>query len=111
ADKRPVALIPAPRSILRRRRYHLFDPSQGTRERVTRGVAAALDPVAVTFYRPFGEKVRAWDLLTFGTRFYRRDLAMVAVCGVVAALLGMAAPQATALLVGQAIPDANVGLL
>jgi NHLM bacteriocin system ABC transporter ATP-binding protein len=89
----------------------LFDPLSGTRVKITRAIASELEPVAVSFYRPFGAKLGVWDLLAFGTRAYRRDLFMVAISGVMAALLGMAAPQATALLVGQAIPDANVTLL
>jgi NHLM bacteriocin system ABC transporter ATP-binding protein len=109
--KNPVALLPARRSFLGRAGYELFDPLDGSRQRMTRESAAELEPLGVMFYCPFGEKSGVWDLLAFGTRSYRRDLVMVAICGMMVALLGMAAPQATALLVGQAIPDANVSLL
>ena len=108
--KNPVALLPALRSVFRHG-YELFDPLHGTRVKVTRAIASELEPVAVSFYRPFGSKLGVWDLLAFGTEAYRWDLLMVAISGMMAALLGMAAPQATALLVGQAIPDANVTLL
>ena len=106
----PVALIPMKGRVFKPG-YELYDPLQAIRTPVTRKVASALSPVAFVLYRPFGDKVGLRDLLRFGTAFYRRDLRVAAFCGLMTALLGLAAPQATALLVGRAIPDANRGLL
>jgi len=68
-------------------------------------------PIASTFYRPFGDRRSTWDLIRFGVEFYHRDLLMILVCAVAVVLFGMVTPQATAILVGQAIPDGNRGLV
>ena len=110
-NQSPVALVPVQPSSFRRGGYELFDPANPVRISVTAELASTLGPVAFTFYRPFGDRLGVWDLLRFSTAFYRRDLATIVFAAVMSALLGLAVPQATALLVGQAIPDANRGLL
>jgi NHLM bacteriocin system ABC transporter ATP-binding protein len=107
----PVALIPVRRPVLHRNGYDLFDPANTTPTPVTPRVAADIAPVAFTFYRPLGQEAGISDMLRFGIEFCRRDLAVTLFSGLMAAILGMAVPQGTALLVGQAIPDANHGLL
>lgn len=93
-------------------RYELYDPADGTTVAVDARVAATLDPEARCFYRPLPE--RAWGaipLLRFALRGRARDLVTMLVAAAAATLLGMFAPQATALLVDHAVPDADVRLL
>jgi ATP-binding cassette subfamily C protein len=94
-----------------RGRYQLLDPADGSRQSVDASVATTLEPVAYSFYRSFGEKRGAWDLLRFGLQGYSRDIRMLALCGIAVTLFGMVTPQATAVLFAHAIPDADRGLL
>lgn len=125
-DRRPVALIPVAGS-----RYELFDPVQAglvdeqgsvvlttppkaaaLRTRVNEQIAANLDPVAYLFYRPLPDgKIEAIDLLKFAFQGRRRDVLTILLTGIAATLLGMLVPQATAVLVNEAIPYSNEGLL
>lgn len=101
--RRPVAVLRAGRM-----RYQIFDPEDGTRRRVDARAARALHPEGVSLYRPLPEgALRMPDLVRFS--FVRRkwDLAFALGTGLVATLLGMITPQATALLMDQAIPDAD----
>ena len=115
ADKAPVALVPAKPSLsgqlLNASRYTMFDPADRSWTPVKSSVAATLFPAAATFYRPFGDERSTWDLIRFGVEFYHGDLLMIVVCAVTVVLFGMVTPQATAVLVNQAIPDGNRSLL
>lgn len=103
----PVALLP-----VSPHRYHLFDPRDGSRTPVRARLAATLAPVAYTFYRPLPLAVRsALALLRFGMRGHGRDLLMVLLTGTLATLLGMLTPLATAVIIDQAVPDADRGML
>ncbi|HEY9600520.1 MAG TPA: NHLP bacteriocin export ABC transporter permease/ATPase subunit [Allocoleopsis sp.] len=106
-EQSPVALLPVASG-----RYELFDPVDRTRFLVNERVASSLSPEAYMFYRPLGDKVkRATDLFEFGVRGHQKDVLLVILVGVAATLLGMVTPQATAILIDNAIPDSDRGLL
>ena len=105
-EHRPVALL-----ATSAKRYELFDPTFNTRTRVTAQLAATLAPIAYTFYRPLPILAQRWrHLIAFGLRGRRRDLLLALLTGLAATLLSMLTPQATAVLIDQAIPDANRSL-
>ncbi|MCI0348833.1 MAG: hypothetical protein L0Z53_05350, partial [Acidobacteriales bacterium] len=106
SGKRPIALLPD-----RSGRYECFDPSDSRRHAVNSEFAATLEPTAYSFYRSFGEKRGAWDLIRFGLQGYRRDIRTILLCAILVTLFGMVTPQATALLIAHAIPDADRSLL
>lgn len=106
-DARPVALLP-----LKDSRYELLDPITLQRTLVTEAVANQLEPTATVFYRPLpDQKLTAWNLLQFAFHGRQRDIVMVALTGGVISLLGMAIPQATAVLIDDAIPYGSRGIL
>ncbi|NMG05530.1 NHLP bacteriocin export ABC transporter permease/ATPase subunit [Brasilonema sp. UFV-L1] len=103
SDKSPVALLPQKGD-----RYVLFDPSSRTRTLVNRAVAQTLWLEAQMFYRPLPLHLRnSLALFEFGTRGNRKELVGVVLLGILGTLLGMVTPQATAMLVNDAIPDSN----
>lgn len=106
-EQQPVALL-----LGSNRSYELFDPVARTRIRVDDRVAANVAPEAYMFYRPLPAKIAsALDLFKFGVKGYAKDLLFVIVTGVVATLLGMVTPQATSILIDNAIPDSDRGLV
>jgi len=79
---------------------------------VTPTLAQTLDPIAYVFYRPLPKTdLRALDLLRFVLQGRHQDILMILLTGVAAALLGMIIPQATAILIDDAIPFGNTNLL
>ena len=107
ADRHPVALLPTSAT-----RYTLFDPLHHTRTPVHARLAATLAPEAYTLSRPFPNRVLHWgDLLAFGLRGCGKDLRLVLLSGIAMTLLGMLMPQATALFIDHAIPDADRGMV
>ncbi|NEP00111.1 MAG: NHLP bacteriocin export ABC transporter permease/ATPase subunit [Symploca sp. SIO2E9] len=106
----PVALLPNKHKG--NKKYILFDPVERTRTLVNRAVAETLEPEAYMFYRPLPLVVRnVLEIFYFGVRGYERDVVLVVVIGVIATLLGMITPQATGMLIDQAIPDSDRLLL
>ena len=103
ADGRPLALL-----VDRAGRYRRYDPTDGSRRLVTRGVARGIARGAVVLYRalPVG-RLGLRDLFGFALARRRRDIALALWTGLAATGLGMITPQATALLMDHAIPDAN----
>jgi ATP-binding cassette subfamily C protein len=102
ADRRPVALVRRSGS------YLLFDPEPGSWRRVDAACAATIEPEAWVFYAPLPENAaRGLPLLRFALRGRSADVALAIASGVGATLLGMLVPQAMALLVDSAIPDAD----
>jgi len=101
----PVALLPC------RGGYEIFDPTAATREKVNESSAADLDSFAHMLYRPLPEDLSAHGLLRYVLSTRRRDLRTMALAGAGAAVLGMAAPQGLAILINQAIPDADSNML
>lgn len=93
--------------LRRGERYVLFDPVEQTRTPVTPEVAQTLRPEAQMFYRPLPLVQNSLALFEFGTRGNIKELLGVVVIGILGTLLGMVTPQATAMLVNDAIPDSN----
>nr|WP_243458409.1 NHLP bacteriocin export ABC transporter permease/ATPase subunit [Nostoc sp. UIC 10630] len=107
ADKLPVALLPVSDT-----RYKLYVPGERTPISVNANIAAALAKTAYAFYRPLPDKkLKTFDLLQFALQGHYKELIIVLVMGITISLLGMLTPQATAILIDKAIPDANRGLL
>ncbi len=105
-DRRPVALLPVSAT-----QYELFDPLSSSRINCDQSLAATLSPVAYTFYRSLPATLKPLTLLQFALRGHAKELGIVLLTGIAATLLGMVTPQATAILIDQAIPDANQTLL
>ncbi len=102
SDKNPVALLPQGNS------YILFDAVQRSRTLVTEAVAQTLSPEAHMFYRPLPILLHnATELFLFGVRGKEKELVGVILLGMLGTLLGMVTPQATAILVNDAIPDSD----
>ncbi|UKO96705.1 NHLP bacteriocin export ABC transporter permease/ATPase subunit [Nostoc sp. UHCC 0870] len=106
-DNRPVALLQVATN-----RYEIFDPVERTRTRVDEGVATKVAPVAYMFYRPLPDRVLgALSLLQFTLKGRARDILTIVFTGIAVTLLGMLTPQATAIMMDNAIPDSDRGLL
>ncbi|MBW4620250.1 MAG: NHLP bacteriocin export ABC transporter permease/ATPase subunit [Cyanosarcina radialis HA8281-LM2] len=105
-DRHPVALLP------QGNHYEIFNPVERTRIPVSDSTAQHLAPEAWMFYRFLPDtNAPAWDLLKFALKGRGKDLTLIVLAGVAATLLGMLTPQATAILIDRAIPDANRSLL
>ena len=106
SDNKPVALLQ------QGNKYVLFDPAEGTRQPVTAAVAETLLPDAQMFYRPLPLVVHnVIEVFQFGTRGFEKSLLAVIVLGLAGTLLGMVTPQATAILINDAIPGSDRVLL
>ncbi|MBR8836657.1 MAG: NHLP bacteriocin export ABC transporter permease/ATPase subunit [Stigonema ocellatum SAG 48.90 = DSM 106950] len=106
-DNRPVALLPVSAT-----RYEIFDPVDHTRMRVDERIAATLAPVAYMFYRSLPSlSLQAIDILKFTLTGHGRDLLLIVFGGIAVTLLGMLTPYATAIIIDNAIPDSDRGLL
>jgi NHLM bacteriocin system ABC transporter ATP-binding protein len=107
SEKRPVALLPA-----QGKGYVVFDPVARTRTPVDKLVARTLAREAYVLYQPLPKVVNnAIALLQFATKGCSKDIASILLLGIIGTLLGMIAPQATAILVNHAIPDSDRALL
>ncbi|MDF5708715.1 MAG: NHLP bacteriocin export ABC transporter permease/ATPase subunit [Nostoc sp. S4] len=106
-DNCPVALLPISAT-----RYEIFDPVERTRVRVDRQIAATLAPVAYMFYRSLPDKaLQAIDILKFALQGHSQSLAVIVFTGIAVTLLGMVTPYATSIIIDNAIPDSDKGLL
>jgi NHLM bacteriocin system ABC transporter ATP-binding protein len=110
-DGSPVALLPAPTGVLGRAHYELFDPADGSTRPVTETTHTGLQPVARMLYRPLPDDLSTLNLLRHLLGPRHRDLRTIVVAGLGAAVLATAIPLGAAILIGQAIPDADRGLL
>ncbi len=105
--RRPVALLPDGPS-----RYVLLDPTTKVRTALNPATVEVLEPEAYQFYRPLPEPAtKISTLLRFALRGRGRDIGIILATGIGATLLGMFTPQATALLVDRAIPDADTRMI
>ena len=99
----PVALLP-----VSPRRYELYDPVTRSRVPLNATDAAALEPFAWCFYRPFPARaLTARDLVQFGLSGSSRDLLTVLMMGAAVGLLGMALPIVTGVVFDSIIPGAD----
>ncbi|MFT5049960.1 MAG: NHLM bacteriocin system ABC transporter ATP-binding protein [Chlamydiales bacterium] len=106
-DGTPVALVDAGGDG-----YEIVDPSAGTRTKVGPKTAEWLAPEAMVILRPFPEgRLRLIDVIKFSIERRTKDLKFILWAGLVATLLGMVTPQAMAILLDRAIPDADHRLL
>ena len=107
ASHRPVALLQVTPT-----RYELLDPVAQTRLRVDAPLAATIEPVAYIFYRSLPERIeKKIELVRFTLFGLQKELIAILIAGVGVALLGMVTPYATGILIDNAIPDRNRGLL
>jgi len=103
AERRPLALLRT-----RRLNYEIFDPRDGRRTPVDARSAAELAPEALMPYRSLPDRpLGLVDLLRFSLEHRTRDLLYALASGLSASALGLLVPQATALLMDHAIPDAD----
>ncbi len=106
-DNRPVALLPVSATC-----YEIFDPVECTRVKVGERIAATLTPVAYMFYRSLPNKaLQAVDIARFSLKGHGRDLLLIVFTGIAVTLLGMITPYATSIIIDNAIPDSDRGLL
>ncbi len=106
-DKCPLAVLPVGRN-----RYEILDPEQQRPIPLNANTAQLISPVAYVFYRPFPDKVlKSLEILKFATKETRRDWVRVLLLGAIISLFEMVTPQATAILIDNAIPSANRGLI
>ncbi|MFN6487490.1 MULTISPECIES: NHLP bacteriocin export ABC transporter permease/ATPase subunit [unclassified Nostoc] len=106
-DNQPVALLPVSANS-----YEIFDPVQRTRMPVNDRSVKTLTSVAYMFYRSLPDKgLKAVGLFRFAFKGRGRDLLVIFLTGIAATLLGMLTPYATAILIDNAIPDSDWGLL
>ncbi|MBC1223607.1 NHLP bacteriocin export ABC transporter permease/ATPase subunit [Nostoc sp. UCD121] len=106
-DNRPVALLPMSAT-----RYEIFDPVERTRIRVDEQIAATLAPVAYMFYRSLPDKaLQAIDIFKFTLQGHSQSLLAIVFSGIAVTLLGMITPYATSIIIDNAIPDSDRGLL
>jgi NHLM bacteriocin system ABC transporter ATP-binding protein len=103
ADERPAALLPR-----RWGGYSIYDPELGTTTPLDPATAAALNPFAFMFYRPFAQKtLSVRDVLAFGLEGSRRELVLIVVVSAAAALLALLLPYLTQLMYDSVIPNAQ----
>ncbi|MCF2147137.1 NHLP bacteriocin export ABC transporter permease/ATPase subunit [Desmonostoc muscorum LEGE 12446] len=106
-DNRPVALLPISAT-----RYEIFDPVERTRVGVDEQIAASLAPVAYMFYRSLPDKaLQAIDIIQFTLQGHNQGLLLIIFSGIAVTLLGMITPYATSIIIDNAIPDSDRGLL
>jgi NHLM bacteriocin system ABC transporter ATP-binding protein len=106
-SQQPMALLPTQNS-----RYELLDSITLQRFLVDQSVADGLEPRAMVFYRPIpAGQISVWSLLQFAFYGRQRDLWTILITGGITSLLGMAIPQATAVLIDEAIPYGEVVIL
>ncbi len=106
-NNHPVAVLPISDT-----RYEIIDPLQQTRVQCDKKTAATLSPTAYTFLRPLPVETKNFmSLLAFALRGHSKELLTILSAGIATTLLGMITPQATAILIDQAIPDADRSLL
>ncbi|MEM1168841.1 MAG: NHLP family bacteriocin export ABC transporter peptidase/permease/ATPase subunit [Cyanobacteria bacterium P01_H01_bin.35] len=102
----PVALLPY------KNQYLLYNPKTQISIPINQKVAATLSSTAFTFYRPFPFQVKnVWEIFLFAIKSYEWDGIKLIILGTIISLMGMVTPQASAILVNNAIPDSDKLLL
>ncbi|MEM7713464.1 MAG: NHLP bacteriocin export ABC transporter permease/ATPase subunit, partial [Cyanobacteria bacterium P01_A01_bin.68] len=106
-DNLPVAVLPVTDN-----RYEIIDCYQHQRIKVNKKTAATLSPTAYTFYRPLPVEIpNVLPIIQFALKGRSKEIITILGAGIFTAILGMITPQATAILIDQAIPDADKSLL
>ncbi len=105
--EQPVALLPASS-----RRYLMVEAGSETGRPVDEELATSLSAIALTFYRPFPDgRLSAMRLLRWSADVARGDLTRLLLGGGAMALLTLAGPVITAVIVDAVIPRADLGQL
>lgn len=110
-EGQPIALLPG---AVPEFDYHYIslDPVTFQRTRVDEAVAKTLSNKASMFYRPLPDTITKMpSILAFAARGHIRDIVLVVILGLLGSLLGMVVPQATKLLINDAIPGSDRGLV
>lgn len=103
ADEKPAALLPG-----RWRGYALYDAELGTVRPLDSATAATLNPFAFMFYRAFPQRpLSATDVLAFGLKGGRQELALIVAVSAAAALLALLLPYLTELIYDSILPNAQ----
>ena len=99
----PYALLPRSGN-----QYIAFDAIHLTRTLVDADFAKALSREASMFYRPLPNKItHLTNILSFAIRGHLNDVILIVVLGLLGTLLGMIVPQATKILINDAIPSSD----
>ena len=107
ADDTPIALVRN-----QWKGYFLYDSRGGEPLPLTPELALQLKPKGVMFYQRLPDSVRtAWGVPRFAMRGRGWDMIFVALLSLTITGIGMLVPQATGLIMDNAIPDANRRLL
>jgi len=102
ADEHPLALLPNGRGL------RVYDPQEPGKSTLDAATAAALHPFAYTFYRPFPDtSIGVLDLIRFGLKGCRSELAWVLLMGIATGLFATAVPFATGIIFDSLIPGAQ----
>lgn len=106
-EQRPVALLPADTQG-----YQVFDPLTKKTSPVTKEFTQRLLPDGMVFYRPFTTNIlHVINILKFSILGSRKDLLTVITMSILAALLGLIPPLASAQIFDTVIPGAEKGML
>jgi NHLM bacteriocin system ABC transporter ATP-binding protein len=105
-DQQPIALLP-----MGTHRYEYHNPLTQQRGICNQEIASLLSPIAYTFYPPLPTELKPLSLIQFALKGRHREILAILMTAIAATLVGMVTPQATAILIDQAIPDANRALL
>ena len=104
--ERPVALLPYKGG------YKIFDPATGAEKRVTGKIAAQIAVEGYTFYAALPDhSLSKMDAARFSISGSKGDLLFIAIASIATAMLGALAPYFTGLLISDAIPSSDLGLL
>ena len=104
-NNQPVALLSSNRG------YLLYDPASGERRRVDEEAVRLLDYHAHVLYRPFPQDIGTRSLLKHALARREREIKAIIVTGICASLFGLVSPQMMSILVNDAIPDADRGMI
>ena len=106
-DGRPVAILQASKG-----RYLIYDPQDDSRTPVDANSAALLHQDAIVLIRSLDEKEKSpYGLVAFCLHKKLPDMVSFFVAAIFLTLLGMLLPQAMAIVLDNAIPNANSRLL
>jgi len=102
-DDQPVAILPTSPT-----HHEIVDERQQTRVPLTGASAAALQPFAHCFYRPFAaQALTMWQVLRFALKGGRRDWVVAGLMGLAGSLLGLVTPIVTGWVFDWIIPGAE----
>jgi NHLM bacteriocin system ABC transporter ATP-binding protein len=110
AEGRPVALLPAKRRTWRfGSSYEIYDPVADCRRPVDDTLARNVAPTAWMLYPTLPDlPLGSADLVNFGLRAVKADVRLVLLLASLGALLGLALPIGSGILVDQVIPEVKL---